>query len=176
METIVKPAVQDIDGVPPEYAHIKGWGIDANPENDPTYPMKRYTGDDHRHLNYNRPPQQKTKIEILKSNERPAITAVFGTSTPPSGVSGILRRFAFRFSEGKWWHWLALIAADRINVIEGLVDDVGSGRLPNIPAERGLKAAWKYDRKRVVRSTVIVLAIGTAIGMIAAYRRRKAYS
>src|SRR3954463_10171092 len=95
----------EITSTPPEYAHIKGWGIDANAENDPTYPMKKYTGDDHRHLNYKRPPQQTINVEILKSNERPVITAVFGTSTPPSGISGMLRRFAFRFSEGKWWHW-----------------------------------------------------------------------
>ena len=29
-----------------KFAHIKGWGIDADPENEPTYPMKNYTGDD----------------------------------------------------------------------------------------------------------------------------------
>jgi hypothetical protein len=29
---------------PPELAHINGWAIDADPENEPTYPMKKYTG------------------------------------------------------------------------------------------------------------------------------------
>src|SRR5690349_6448345 len=88
------------------YKHIEGWGIDAVPENDPTYPMKHYTGADHDRLNYERAPQQKQDIELLKSNERPTITRVFGTSVPPSGLSGMLRRFAFRFSEGSSGHWL----------------------------------------------------------------------
>src|SRR5687767_2833276 len=73
--------------IPNEHAHIKGWGIDADRENEPTYPMKKYTGDDHRRLNYERPEQQPVNIEILQSNERPHVTAVFGTSTPPSGLS-----------------------------------------------------------------------------------------
>ena len=70
-----------------KFSHIKGWGIDADPENEPTYPMKKYTGDDHRRLNYERAEQQPVDVEILMSNERPAVTTVFGTSTPPSGIS-----------------------------------------------------------------------------------------
>jgi hypothetical protein len=168
---------EKIDGVPPEFAHIKGWGVDADRRNNPTYPIKKYTGDDHRHLNYKRPSLQTINEEVLKSNERPVMTAVFGTPVPPSGLSGLLRRFAFKFSEGKWWHWLALIAADRVNVVEGLVEDVRSGRIPNIPAERGIKAAWKYDRKRVLRNATAIVIIGSAIGAaIAVYRRRRAYN
>jgi hypothetical protein len=34
------------------YKNIPGWGIDADPENEPTYPMKTYTGDDHKRSNY----------------------------------------------------------------------------------------------------------------------------
>src|ERR1043165_9782208 len=103
------------------YKHIKGWGIDADPENEPTYPMKKYTGDDHRRLNYDRPPLQEVDVEVLKSNERPNLTAVVGTSAPPSGLSGNIRRFAFKFSEGQWGHWLSLILADRINMVEGII-------------------------------------------------------
>ncbi len=86
------------------YSHIKGWGIDADPKNQPTYPMKKYTGDDHRRLNYERPPQQPVNVEILHSNERPDVTRVFGTSVPPSGLSGMIRRYAFKYSEGSWGH------------------------------------------------------------------------
>src|SRR5688500_2470274 len=115
-----------------KFSHIKGWGIDADPENEPTYPMKKYTGDDHRRLNYERVEQQPVDVEILKSNERPAVTSVFGTSTPPSGLSGVIRRFAFRFSEGSLAHWFPLILADRINAIEGIIEDIGNGHIPNI--------------------------------------------
>lgn len=119
------------------YTHINGWGIDADPENEPTYPMKKYTGDDHRRLNYERPPLQPVDVEVLHSNERPDITAVFGTSVPPSGLSGMIRRYAFRYSEGSWNHWLPLVLADRINVVEGIIDDLVHGHIPNIWAERG---------------------------------------
>ena len=50
--------------------------------------------------------------EVLHSNERPNISAAFGTSTPPSGLSGALRRFAFRYSESSYAHWLPLMLAD----------------------------------------------------------------
>lgn len=147
------------------YTHIKGWGIDADPENEPTYPMKKYTGDDHRRLNYERGTLQEPTVEILHSNERPGLSKVFGTTSPPSGVSGDIRRFAFRYSEGKWIHWLALIVADRVNAIEGIVDDLKNGHVPNVIAERGWTAEWKYNKAGVLKK----IAVGAAItaGVIA---------
>lgn len=133
-----------------EKQEINGWGIDANPENEPNYPIKHYTGDDHQRLNYDRPQQQPVDVEILQSNERPYVTAVFGTSVPPSGLSGRLRRFAFNYSEGSSKHWMTLILADRINVIEGIIDDLKKGYIPNIFAERGWKAEWKHNPKGLV--------------------------
>jgi hypothetical protein len=156
------------------YSHIKGWGIDADPENEPTYPMKKYTGDDHRRLNYEKVQQQPSDVEILKSNERPAVTAVFGTTTPPSGLSGRIRRFAFRFSEGSLVHWLPLIIADRVNMVEALIDDISHGNIPNIIKERGWTAEWKYNKKNVVRNVVIGTALFAAITVILS-KKRKAY-
>jgi hypothetical protein len=146
-----------------KYAHIKGWGVDADPKNDPTYPMKNYTGDDHNRLNYEKPPQQKINVEILHSNERPGVSSVFGTSVPPSGLSGIIRRYAFNYSESSFGHWIPLILADRINVIEGLVDDIRNGHFPNIIAEAGGKAAWKYNKKGVIRKLVTGILISTVV-------------
>lgn len=152
------------------YSHIKGWGVDADPENEPTYPMKKYNGDDHRRLNYERPAQQIPTVEILHSNERPSVTAVFGTSTPPSGVSGNIRRFAFRFSEGQWSHWLSLILADRINALEGIIDDLKKGHIPDIFAERGWTAEWKYNKTGVLKK----IAFSTALmAFIIAYSKSK---
>ncbi len=155
-----------------EHENIKGWGIDADQENEPTYPMKKFTGDDRKHLNYARPPLQTTDVEILHSNERPGLTAVFGTSTPPSGLSGKIRRFAFQFSEGSWGHWLPLLLADRVNVVEGIVDDIKQGHFPNILAERGWKAEWKYNRKGVIQKAVIGAAIATAVIAFITLRNR----
>src|SRR5687767_2015817 len=112
--------------------HIPGWGIDADPENDPTYPMKHWNGADYQRINYEKPPQQPIDIEVLHSNERPGVTRVFGTSTPPSGLSGMIRRWAFKYSEATTAHWMGLIFADRVNVVEGYIEDLTHGIVPNI--------------------------------------------
>jgi len=152
--------------------NIIGWGIDADPDNNPTYPMKHYTGADHDRLNYERAPQQSQTIEVLHSNERPGLTRVFGTSTPPSGLSGMLRRYAFRFSEGSSGHWLTLLLADRINVVEGIIDDLAHGHVPNIFAERGWKAEWKYNRAGAVKTIAVGVAVTSALVIFLAARNR----
>jgi hypothetical protein len=154
------------DDMAAKFAHIKGWGIDADPDNEPTYPMKHYNGDDHKRLNYDRPVQQLETVEMLQSNERPALSATFGTSSPPSGLSGQLRRFAFRYSEGKWNHWLMLLLADRVNMVEGIIDDMKHGHFPNIIAERGWTAEWKYNRKNFMRNVAIGAAVTAGLFMM----------
>lgn len=152
-----------MEDIAKNYTHIKGWGIDADPKNEPTYPMKKWTGDDHARLNYERPPQQPVNIEILHSNERPNITAVFGTVSPPSGLSGMIRRFAFKSSENSYAHWLPLLIADRVNAVEGIIDDLKHGYVPNIFAERGMAAAWKYDRKAFVKNAAAGIIVTAAV-------------
>ena len=152
--------------------NIEGWGMDADPNNYPNYPMKKWDGSDHNRLHYERAPQQPENVEILHSNERPGITRVFGTSAPPSGLSGMLRRYAFRFSEGSAGHWMTLILADRVNAIEGIIDDLAHGHIPNIWAERGWNAEWKYNRKGMIKKMAITAAV-TAAALILLSRRKK---
>jgi len=156
------------------YAHIKGWGSDANDENDPTWPMKKYTGDDHRRLNYERPVQQPELTEVLHSNERPSVSAVFGASLPPSGLSGIVRRYSFRYSEGSFSHWIPLLMADRIQMIEGIVDDFRKGIFPNILAEAGWRAEWKYNRSGAVKKVAIAAAVTAVIILLLRRKRSRA--
>ena len=146
-----------------EHSDIPGWGIDADPENEPTYPMKHYTGDDHNRIHYERSVQQPETVEILKSNERPAITAVFGTSTPPSGLSGYIRRYAFRHSEDRYRHWIPLLIADRINVAEGLIDDFRNGVTPNLIAEGGLKMELRYNAKGLAKKAFFTALVASAV-------------
>jgi len=146
-----------------------GWAIDADPKNDPTYPIKNRTNEEHKGYTWERPTQQFVDIEVLHSNERPNITSVFGTSTPPSGLSGIIRRQAFKYSENHYGHWLPLILADRINVVEGIVDDLKRGHIPNIFAERGWNAEWKYNRKAAVTK----IAVGVALTALLVFRLSK---
>lgn len=141
-----------------QYKNIPGWGMDADPENEPTYPIKNYTGDDHNRINYERSLQQPQTVEILMSTERPVTTRVFGTSVPPSGLSGAIRRYAFQHSEDRYRHWLPLILADRINVYEGIIDDIKAGCIPNLLKERGLAMEWKHNRAGLLKKAALIAA------------------
>ncbi|PVY39687.1 hypothetical protein [Pontibacter virosus] len=147
---------------PKDYSHIKGWGIDADPKNDPTYPMKHRTDAEQEGYSWERPTQQDINIEVLHSIERPNVTAVFGTSEPPSGLSGMIRRFAFKHSENSYLHWLPLLMADRVNVVEGVLDDFAKGTVPNIFAEKGWKADWEHNRSGLIQKVGIMALVATA--------------
>jgi hypothetical protein len=140
---------------------IAGWGVDADPENDPTYPYRDREKDDHSG-EWARPAVQRSDVEILQSIEHKRRPAVFGTSTPPSGLSGMMRRGAFKYSESHWAHWLMLMGADRINVVEGIVQDLARARIPNIPAEMGMRSEWQHNRKGLVTKLAVTAAIGAA--------------
>ena len=153
-------------------SQVKGWGVDANPKNDPTYPMKTRNNGEHAGYSWQRPTQQPVNIEVLHSNERPNVTAVFGTSTPPAGLSGVLRRYAFKYSESSYGHWLPLMAADRIGVLEGYLHDVAHGRLPNVFAERGWRAEWRHNRASLLgRIAIGVVLITAAAGFFNSRRK-----
>jgi hypothetical protein len=171
METTLKTSGLDRK-IADSHKNIEGWGIDADPENDPTYPMKHYTGADHDRLKYDRAPQQPVNVEILQSIERPAITRVFGATLPPRGLSGMLRRYAFRFGEGSSIHWMTLMLADRVDVVEGIFDDLKKGHIPNFVAERGWKAEWKYNRKGAVKNLVVGIAVTSAVVAWFAHRNK----
>ena len=153
-------------------SQVKGWGVDANPKNDPTYPMKNRNNGEHAGYSWARPPQQPITIEVLHSNERPNVTSVLGTSSPPSGLSGVIRRIAFRYSESSYGHWLPLMLADRVGVVEGLLADLAHGHIPNIVAELGWKAEWKHNRTSLVRRILVRVVLVSAA--VAYYSSRRA--
>jgi hypothetical protein len=147
---------------PKDHSQINGWGVDADPKNDPTYPMKNRDDGEHAGYSWERPQQQPITVEVLHSNERPDVTSVFGTSTPPSGLSGVIRRVAFRYSESSYGHWLPLMLADRVGVVEGILDDLGHGHVPNLFAERGWKAEWRHNRASLILRILVILALISA--------------
>ncbi len=139
-------------------ANVPGWGVDADPRNDPTYPYREREKDDHSGV-WERPPQQETTTEVLQSIEHVRRPAVVGTSTPPAGLSGIIRRFAFQWSESNLVHWMLLLAADRINVAEGVLADTRHGKIPNVAAEMGGRAEWKHNKQGLA----VKIAVGAAV-------------
>ncbi len=157
---------------------VLGWGVDADTDNDPTYPLRDRTADDSNRMDWVRPTQQNPTVEVLQSIEHNRLPAVVGTSTPPSGLSGTIRRAAFRRSESDWMHWLMLLGADRVNAVEGLLQDLGKGQIPNIPAERGIRSAWQHDRQGVLTKAVVITGLSAlAVALIArrANARRDKY-
>lgn len=61
-------------------------------------------------------PRRMTAEPAVPRHGRPGKTMppVYGTSTPPRGVSGALRRAAYRLPDHFTNHWLLLLAADRV--------------------------------------------------------------
>lgn len=125
-------------------SQIPGWGADLDRKHRPAVPMERIPPrEDDAHWDV--PEAQPQTVEILHSNERPGLTPVFGTAVPPSGLSGKIRRAAFRHSEGRLRHWMMLLLADRVNVVEGMFEGAGKDRKPHSIALVGVAAvlaAW----------------------------------
>lgn len=141
--------------------HIQGWGADLEHKNRPAYPKER-TPPRLEGIHWDQPEPQPDKVEVLHSNERPGMTPVYGTTVPPSGLSGMIRRSAFNYSENDVRHWLMLLFADRINMVEGLGEDLMKGHIPNIFAEMGWKSEWKYNRKGAITKIAVASA---AVGL-----------
>ncbi|MCF0054524.1 hypothetical protein [Dyadobacter sp. CY356] len=146
-----------------DYTHINGWGIDQNPSDVPAYPMKHRTENDNKGMIWERPAMQPETVEILHSNERPGLTAVFGTPIPPSGISGNIRRFAFRYSESHAMHWLALLFADRVQMFEGIADDFKSGYVPDLFSELGGRAELKHNPAGLVKKALVGIALASLV-------------
>lgn len=166
MTTASKPPVMvEPPGIP-------GWGVDADPVNNPTYPYRDRSKDDHSGT-WQRPARQQTDVEILQSIEHRQRPAVVGTSTPPTGLSGAMRRLAFRKSESNLLHWMLLLGADRINMVEGVANDLRQARVPNIAREMGVRAAWQHNRSGLVLKAALAVGVAALIGTALARRRAR---
>jgi hypothetical protein len=56
--------------------------------------------------------------------------------------------------------------------VEGVIDDLAHGHVPNFFKERGLAAEWKYNRPKALRKLAIGVAVTSAIVTLAIYRNR----
>jgi hypothetical protein len=150
---------------------IIGWGVDADPQNDPTYSYRDRSADDHSGQ-WRRPAQQEPEVELLQSVEHKQTPAVFGTASPPKWISGAMRRLAFRWSESHWAHWMILMGADRVNMAEGLVEDLARGKVPNIPKEMGVPAEWKHNKTGLAKKVGVAVLIGGSLFALTRMGRR----
>jgi hypothetical protein len=155
---------------------MHGWGADLDPADRPAVPKEKPSkvttprGE--------MPVRQVPRIRVHKSTEHPDLPPVFGTSCPPHGLSGRLRDFAYQFSEGQMTHWLTLMLADRVDVVEGLISDLGHGKVPNLPRERGTTAMLTHRsddrllrRKTVLYTGATLAVLGVALVALRQQRR-----
>ena len=99
-------------------ARIPGWGADLDPKDRPSVHKERFDPNlSGAHWEF--PERQPEKWPRERSIEHKFLTPVFGTSCPPKGLSGVIRKYAYaKYSEGRAAHWLLLIAADRVDTAE----------------------------------------------------------
>lgn len=92
-------------------------GTDLPPESRPGVPM-----DAEPHpaegAHWQRPDRQRGSGERLHRAGLDRPTPVFGTAQPPRGASGLLRRAAYGIPEHYGRHWMLLMLADRVDVLE----------------------------------------------------------
>src|SRR5256885_15019553 len=55
---------------------------------------------------------------VTKRMEIDLLTPVFSTALRPKGLSGVIRRMAYRIPESHARHWATLMLADRVDVLE----------------------------------------------------------
>jgi hypothetical protein len=125
-------------------ARIPGWGADLDPADRPSYPKLQYPADTGARWDF--PERQPEKWPRERSIEHAFVTPVFGTAQPPKGLSGAVRKYAYRrFSEGRLAHWLLLVVADRVDAVESHLASLLSGRPDDPVTESGVKGEFTHN-------------------------------
>ena len=166
-------------------ARIPGWGVDLDPKDRPSVPKLQFQEDLSGAHWGEVPDQQPEKWPRERSIEHAQLTPVFGTSTPPKGLSGVIRRFSYRrYSEGRAAHWLLLVLADRVDAWESHLRSFATLRPDNPITETGVKAEFtrgglaarkgRVDARHHVLDPVLVAGPWVAGAWVAAAGLRRA--
>jgi hypothetical protein len=125
-------------------ARIPGWGADLDPKDRPSVPRERFDPDlSGAHWDF--PERQPEKWPRERSVEHKFLTPVFGTSCPPKGVSGVMRKYAYAtFSEGRAAHWLILVAADRVDSLGSHLRSFSTRHPDNPITETGVLSEFSH--------------------------------
>jgi hypothetical protein len=132
-----------------EQPTVPNWGIDRTPDHRPGEPREAQP----RPLegaHWSTPALQASAVPVLKRADLAELTPVFSTAVPPHGISGELRRLAYQYPDQDNKHWILLLLADRVDVIES---DLGG------------------FVRRALPVVAIAAAIGVGINALAGRRR-----
>jgi hypothetical protein len=91
------------------------WGVDRDPARRPGVPMMRT--DPQPLPNARFPPERQRGTPASPRHGRPnkPMPPVFGTALPPRGLSGAIRKLAYRYPDHKPRHWLLKMLGDRVD-------------------------------------------------------------
>lgn len=135
-------------------AAIPGWGVDADPADRPSVPREKFDPDaTGAHWEF---PERQSELQPReRSIEHKFLTPVFGTAVPLKGLSGAIRRSAYRYSEGRAAHWLLLVLGDRVDAVESHLQSLATLRPDNPITETGVLSeasrhglSSRFGRKR----------------------------
>lgn len=126
---------------------IPGAGADAMQRQRPGVPMEKDTPEPAGNAHWLKPERMENPGYVLKRAGLDELTPVFGTSVPPRGLSGLIRKSAYDIPEHFTSHWLLLLAADRIDVLE----DRLKRYLPIAVVAGGLLLAFRPRKKTLLQ-------------------------
>jgi hypothetical protein len=125
-------------------ARIPGWGVDLDPRDRPAVPREKFDPS-FSGAHWEFPERQPELSPRERSIEHKFVTPVFGTASPTKGLSGVLRRYAYReYSEARAAHWLLLLAADRVDTVESTLRSFVSIRPDNPITQTGVLSEFSH--------------------------------
>lgn len=122
-----------------------GWGADHSPFERPGIPQESHPPQPLASAHWLVPEQQATTEPPLVGRGL-ALTPVFSTAVPVRGLSGALRKWAYRIPDYRARRWLLLMVADRVDVLEHR-----PGRLAGALLAVGLVGVGVLAMRRLVR-------------------------
>ena len=126
-------------------ARIPGWGVDLDPAVRPNDPKLQWKDDLTGALSETTE-RQAERWPRERSIEHGQLTPVFGTSCPPKGLSGVMRKVAYRrYSEAQVGHWLLLLASDRVDAWESHLRSLATLH----PDDPVTQVRWMLEELRV---------------------------
>lgn len=90
---------------------------DRNPQDRPGVPQESDPPQPLGNAHWLKPDQQVSAAQPVVGQGR-QLTPVYSVANPPRGLSGLVRRLAYRVPDYRPKRWLLLVLADRIDVLE----------------------------------------------------------
>jgi len=134
---------------------MRDLGVDAPVDRRPGGPMEASPPHPMGAAHWQVPERQSDPGNILKRAGLEELTPVFGTSLPPRRLSGLMRRAAYKIPGHHTAHWLTLLLADRVDVLEHNLGVVGplalgvgaaAGAAAFVAKMRPRRRRWPFGR------------------------------